>query len=42
MRVAVTLCAEAQQKGDHDKTDDAFFFRRENQSVSQLFPTPSL
>ena len=40
--VTVTLCNDAQQKGNEDKTDDAFFFRGENEPVSQLVPTPSL
>jgi hypothetical protein len=41
MGIAVTFCAEAQQKGSHDKKDDAFLFRSENEPVSQLLPLPT-
>ena len=40
--LTVTFCSDAQQKGNEDKTDDAFFFRGENEPVSHLVPTPSL
>src|SRR5438874_13119031 len=35
MGVAVAFCAQAQQKGSHDKKDDAFLFRGEDELVSQ-------
>ena len=42
MGVAVAFCAQAQQKGSHDKKDDAFLFRGEDELVSQLLPLPTL
>lgn len=41
MRIAVALCAKAENKRRDDETNDAFFFGRENELVSQLFPLPA-
>jgi hypothetical protein len=42
MRITITLCRQTQDECSDDKTDNAFLFRRENESVSQLFPMPTV
>lgn len=41
MRIAVALCAEAQNKRRDDKADDAFLFGCENELVPQSVPIPA-
>jgi hypothetical protein len=41
MRVAVALCAQAQQKRRHDEPDDALLFGGENKFVSEFLPPPT-
>ena len=41
MGVAVALRAKAQNKRSDDETNDALFFGRENELVSQFVPLPT-